>query len=379
MFKKLLTSLALGVCLLMPASAQQPMFVEEDPKEPLYLFGTIEKVTSEVVDESYDAPLYSGNTAGGTLTLQEVTISISSDGEYKGDSLTVDHTYSGSPREVYATVGEQVVVQVQDLVTGEQVVSLVDYDRTWQSWFYLILFAIVLIFFGRWSGVRSLAGLVFTFLVLFWFFIPLLMQGHSPIGLAIIATIIITIIVHLFVAGTSAKSLSSMVGTIGGTVVAGCLGLLFTWMSHLNGLSSEEARSLFFSVDPTFDYTGIFLAGVMIGALGAVMDVGISISSSIKEVKDAAPHSSFQDLVKVGMNVGKDILGTMSNTLILAYIGAGIPLVMLLISAGSVNLAMNFDFIAEEIVRSIAGSIGLFATIPITAYISAFLELRNQN
>jgi uncharacterized membrane protein len=142
----------------------------------------------------------------------------------------------------------------------------------------------------------------------------------------------------------------------------------------LTGLSGEDARILYIN-RPELDFMNIFFASVLIGALGAVMDIGMSISSAVHEVSEANPKAGKKKLFKSGMNVGKDIMGTMSNTLILAYAGSAFPLLLLFsLNEFSAMQVINFDFMAAEIIRAISGSFGLLLAIPITAFVGSLLR-----
>lgn len=298
------------------------------------------------------------------------------DGPLAGQQAQLQNVYQNQPRDIRVNKGDKVIIQ-QNTTDGQVVdTMIVDFSRTTQSWLFIAFFALAVLIYGGRQGVSSLLGFVATFGILFLVFIPGIISGMNPVFLAIACGVVITFLVHFFVGGFSAKSISSTIGTAGGTIVAGLLAMFATHVAHLTGLSSEDARNLFVAI-PTYDYNGIFLASIIIGSLGAVMDVGISIGSAVREVKDASTNPNFWQMYKAGVTVGKDILGTMSNTLILAYIGTGLPLILLLHSYNNIGMAMDYDFIVDEIVRSIAGSLGLLTAIPITAYFSALIEHRN--
>lgn len=298
-------------------------------------------------------------------------------GPLEGKKEALQNTYQNQPRDLLLEKGDKVVVQ-QNLLNGKvQETMIVDFSRTTMSWLIIGIFGLAVLIYARKQGVSSILGFVSTFGILFMVFIPGIINGWNPVVLAVLCGIVITFLVHFFVGGFSAKSISSTLGTAGGTIIAALIGALAAHFAHLNGLSSEDARNLFIAV-PTYDFNGIFLASIIVGSLGAVMDVGISIGSAVKEVKDASSNVTFWQLYKAGVTVGKDILGTMSNTLILAYIGAGLPLILLLHSYNNLSMALDYDFIVEEIVRSIAGSFGLLTAIPITAYFAALFEYRRH-
>jgi uncharacterized membrane protein len=183
----------------------------------------------------------------------------------------------------------------------------------------------------------------------------------------------ITIITLLIISGINRKTFSTIIGTSSGILIGGVLALIFGNLSNLTGLSSEEARMLpFIPQNISFDFRGILFSGIILASLGAVMDVSMSISSSMFEIAKADPTIKKNDLISAGMNVGRDIIGTMSNTLILVYIGSSVPLILLFL-AYNINFIeiINKDIIASEIIRALSGSIGLILAIPITVLISA--------
>jgi len=184
----------------------------------------------------------------------------------------------------------------------------------------------------------------------------------------------------LIVAGTNYKSYAAMIGTLGGVFIAGALSVLCAAVMRLSGLVGHESVYLQ-SISEQIDLRGILVCGIIIGALGAAMDISISISSSITEVKQANPKMSLKALYRAGINIGSDIIGTMTNTLILAYSGSSLTMMLLLAAQRSdfpLIRVMNFDFIASEVLRALAGSIGMLTAIPITALTAAYFNTRRK-
>jgi uncharacterized membrane protein len=184
----------------------------------------------------------------------------------------------------------------------------------------------------------------------------------------------VSLIVFRIIGGKSIKSLSAAIGTLLGVAIAGILAFAVGRMIHLTGMSSEESRILLYSMNIKIDYQGLLFGSILLGALGAVMDIGMSIASAVDEVRKVHPEANFKNLFNAGMNVGRDVMGTMSNTLILAYTGSSLPLLLLLVANKmSLSKILNLEMIASEAVRALAGSIGLVLCIPITALVSALL------
>ncbi|MFA6808992.1 MAG: YibE/F family protein, partial [Eubacteriales bacterium] len=192
---------------------------------------------------------------------------------------------------------------------------------------------------------------------------------------SIITAIFATVLTLILVSGLNKKTITSIVGTIGGVVFAGIIAILFSKVAKLTGLSSEEAQMLMFApLKVEFNFQGLLFAGIILGALGAVMDVSMSIASSINELRTVNPGLKAKELFSGGMNVGKDIMGTMTNTLILAYAGASIQLMLLFMAYNvPIDKIINSDMIATEVVRALTGTLGLLVAIPLTAFIGSIL------
>lgn len=353
----------------------------EDDKQDIYVEAVVTRVKEKTDVVSPDDGEYNGALNGEQKRItQELEIKVYTPGQYENKVFTTQNTIVNRPKDFRVQKGDRVIVDIVVTKGSEKLeVNVIDFSRNNVMWMFLLAFVIAIIAFGGRKGLAAVVGLVVTFVIIFSVFIPYIMKGGNPMWLAIITSIVVTFLVHLFVGGLSPKSLSSTAGTAGGMLVAGLFATIATSMSHLHGLSTEDSVNLFLK-NPNLDFHGIFLAGIIIGSLGAVMDIGISISSAISEVKAHAPQATFAQLFKAGMNIGKDTLGTMTNTLVLAYAGSALPLMLIMvISATNWNMAIGYDFIADEVIKSIAGAFGLLVTIPITAYISAKLEVRQSN
>jgi uncharacterized membrane protein len=238
-----------------------------------------------------------------------------------------------------------------------------------------VLFISILIIIGKLKGLRAAITLAITAAAVLKVFLPLILKGCNPIYISVVLGIAITIVTLLIISGVNRKTWSAITGTSCGILIGGILALIFGRLSNLTGLSSEEARMLaFIPQEITFDYRGILFAGIILASLGAVMDVSMSISSSMHEIIRADPTIKRNDLISAGMNVGRDIIGTMSNTLILVYIGSSLPLMLLFLAYDVPFIEIiNKDIIASEVIRALSGSIGLIIAIPITVFVSAGL------
>lgn len=248
-------------------------------------------------------------------------------------------------------------------------------DNTTYIILLLILFIIAVVLIGGIKGIKSLIGLIVTILLIFYMLVPGIMSGKNPLLLTTIISIMTVIVSFIIISGFNRKSFSAMIGTAGGILVSGLLAILFGNVMSLTGMSEETGLLAGLSdVAKNFDFRGILFSGIIIGALGACMDVGMSIASALYELKSEKQEITVKGLMKSGMNIGKDMIGTMTNTLILAYTG-GALITILLFAVGNIELyeMLNKEILLEEILRAIAGSIGLICTIPLTTIASSIL------
>ena len=236
-----------------------------------------------------------------------------------------------------------------------------------------ILFIIVLILVGRFKGFKAAIALALTIASVFFILIPLILKGINPVLISVLLGVAITFITLLIIGGINKKSFAAIIGTSLGILIAGVLALIFGSLASLTGFSSEEAVMLMYiPQEIDFNFRGLLFAGIILASLGAVMDIGMSISSSMLEVSKADTTIKKKDLISAGMNIGRDMIGTMSNTLILVYVGSSLPLILLFMAYKIPFIdIINKDMIATEIIQALSGSIGLILTIPITVFVSA--------
>jgi len=310
-----------------------------------------------------------------------VTIEILS-GEYKGELFEVPHNLTGSiGYDIYVESGDRILVTLENMADGSIEVYISEYLRDTYIYIVAAIFVSLILIIGKMKGLKTIITLVLTILLVLKGLIPGLLAGYNPILLTIVIAFVITIVTMLTVGGINRKSYAAIIGVLGGVFVAGLIAYVIGSKVKLTGLSSQEAVMLMYIPQGIqFDFRGLLFAGIIMGALGAVMDVGMSISSSMKEIQNADPAMSTKALIMSGMNVGKDIMGTMANTLILAYTGSSIPLLLLFTAYGEdFSKVINLDIIATEIIRALAGSIGLVLCIPLTALAAGMLIKKGKN
>lgn len=320
-----------------------------------------------------DFPLSEDDSYGEMI--QEVQVEILS-GKYKGEVHTTDNVLSGHPGyDIPVKIGDKVIIQVDEYTQGDVDVFVTDYNReTYLKWL-VVGFIAVLLLVGKLKGLKTVVTIGITVLMVWKLIIPGILSGLSPVPLTVLSCIVITVVTILLVSGFRKKSIAAIIGTISGVLIAGGIAYIIGQHVKMTGMSTEESSMLLYIPQGIqFDFKALLFSGILLGALGAVMDVAMSIASSIEEVYKANNDLSRGALFSAGMEVGKDVMGTMSNTLILAYTGSSIPLLLVFMAYDTPMVRMlNLDIIATEIVRSLAGSIGLILTIPLTAVVTVLL------
>jgi len=300
-------------------------------------------------------------------------------GQFRGQQFRLLNSLMGHPQfDLHLTKGREVILWGEVDEAGKlQQVYLQDFAR--DSYLYLLAgaFVLALLLVGRRKGLATVLTLAVTVLAIFYILLPLLMAGHPPTGITILVAAGVTLVTMVFVGGLHWKTAAAVTGTVGGVLIAGLLSLLVGSAVRLTGFSSEEAQMLLYMESGPPDVRGLLFAGIIIGSLGAVMDVAMSIAAATHEVHCVNPRLCFRELFRSAMNVGRDVMGTMANTLILAYVGSTLPLLLLFMGYQMPWVSIiNSDLIATEVVRALAGSIGLVATIPLTALTAGLLAMR---
>ncbi len=287
-------------------------------------------------------------------------------GEHRGQTLDLVVTrLAGSGLEPLPNRRYLLVEDVFEDGTGQY--SIADAYRIPSVAAFVALIASLLLSFAGWAGFRALLGLILSVVCLLWGVIPLIASGWPPIPLAFAAVLVIATATVACVVKRARYRSVALLGSLGGVGCGFLLGAAMALAWQLNGLAGEGA-ALLASTLPNIDIRGILLASILIGAIGAVLDVGISITASMAELVDYDPEIPLRRLWAAGTNVGGEVLGSMINTLILAYLGTALPMAVLISSAGAdVVGLLNDPYIGQEIVQSLAGTAGLLLTIPATA------------
>ena len=300
-------------------------------------------------------------------------------GEYKGEIVNATSA-EGNLFGAVCKKGDSVVVHMS--VSGDSKnVSVYSKDRIVAVAAFVGIFLLLICVIGGKNGVKSVIGLVFTFVAIFMIYIPLIYRGFSPFWAAIIITIITTIVTMYLISGIAVKTLCAILGTVIGVLLAGLSAWLFGRVADIDGYNVSNIETLAYVGQITnIQIGGLLFSGILIASLGAVMDVAMSVSSAISEIHDKAPQLGCLELFKSGMNVGRDMMGTMSNTLILAFVGSAVSELV-------INYAYNLPFrqiinsynIGIEIMQGVSGSIGVILTVPAVAVVTAWMLTRGEH
>lgn len=236
-------------------------------------------------------------------------------------------------------------------------------------------FIALLIVFGHIQGINTILSLTFTCVSVFYVLIPAILAGKNIYFWAICVAVFITAMTLLIVYGTSKKALCAAMGCLAGTAVSGGITSVTGYIMNLTGvLNDESLYLLYLNPENPINLKAITFAAILIGAIGAIMDVAISLSSALYEVKEKAPDTPANEIFRSGLTIGRDMMGTMANTLVLAYIGSSLSLVLLLIAYRTSWLGLfNRELIVAEILQTLSGSIGILFTIPLTSLICAWI------
>ena len=292
-----------------------------------------------------------------------VTLTITVDeGPSEGDTVTTDAFQTTNTPQIEA--GTEVWLVESTTKPGEFALS--DINRQSPLLWLAGLFALAVVIFARWKGVAALAGLVSSMALLIWFILPSILLGKDPVVIAAVGTIAIAIVAMFLAHGPHVGTVVALIGTVSALLLILTLSWLFTGFVSLSGMGDEGSYFLDLQ-GMNFDLRGLFLAGVVIGALGVLDDVTITQAAAVAEVKRADPTARWRKLFAAGMRVGRDHVAATVNTLVLAYVGAALPtFILLTMSDLGLLQSINNEVIAQEIVRALIGGLGIIAAVPIT-------------
>lgn len=323
-------------------------------------------------------------TNAGTNPFQEVEVKFLN-GDMAGKEMTIEYGKDMNlMKDQLINVGDTVVID-KTLGPGNQATyQITDEYRLNSVWPIIILFFLIIILLSQWKGVGSIVGMVISLAVILKFIVPEILAGHNPLTISIIGCLIIMVTTIYLAHGFSTKISIAVLSTFITLVGIGILSTLFVKLTFLTGLGSEDAASLRFGATSNIDFRGLLLGGILIGALGVLDDVTTGLSASVFELAKANPALKFRQLFAAGLSIGREHISSLVNTLVLAYAGSGLPIFLMIIL--NVNhspswLILNDGLIIEEAVRTLSGSIGLVAAVPLTTFFAAFYltELKKKS
>lgn len=292
-----------------------------------------------------------------------------------GSEVVLDTRLDGLPP---IDVGDRVKLTSFDDGSGVTDYFIADFERTSALIWLALLFVVVVLAVSGWQGARSLVGLGFSLLVITRFVVPAILTGQSPWLVALVGGMAVMLATLYLAHGVSVQTTSAVIGTTFALVVTVVLGLIFIDQAALTGFSSEEANFARIALGD-LDLRGLVLAGLIIATLGVLDDVTVSQASTVYALHDTDPSLTVRTLVSRGMRVGRDHIASTINTLFLAYAGASLALLIVFSTGGlAVGEIVNSEVLAEEIVKTIVGSIGLIAAVPVTTFLAALYATRRS-
>lgn len=291
------------------------------------------------------------------------------EGPDAGSQVTIDFPDETTTPDLQ--VGEQVLLERPRRQQRGAPYGFYDRIRTPPLIWLALLFATLVVVLGRLRGVGALVGLIVSFFIVMRFVIPAILDGKDPVAVAAVGASTIAFVVIYLAAGVSERTTIALLGSLAGLAIAIAIAEIWVPLAKLSGLGSEESFVLS-AIGVQIDLSGLLLAGIVVGALGAIDDVTVTQVASVYELKGARPRTGPNELYRSAMRIGRDHIGSIVNTLVLAYAGASLPLLILIsLSNQATSEVIGTEAIASELIRTFAGSIGLILAMPITTWIAA--------
>ena len=364
--------LSLGLVLILVLWAAVLFWTEEDREATAARKRMF--AVAEVTDILEDTAEVQDWTEGRRIGQQELEIEVLT-GPWKGAVLETPN-YLTIYTNVDARVGTRIIVRLDADEQGQPyVLSIPNYNRVPMLLGLMAVFAGLLVLIGRRKGVMALIGLVYTLACLWFILVPMILRGADPVLVTVVIVALTTAASLLLLTGLSRKTLCATLGCVGGVAAAGLFAAAAGTVSPINGFNLPEAEELVLrAADQGLQISGLFVSGILVASLGAVMDVAMSIASACWELRQVDPKLPRTALFRSGMNIGRDAMGTMANTLILAFADSSLNTLLLCqVYDYPLIQIFNADAIAVEMIRGVAGSIGILLTVPLVALLSARL------
>ena len=328
----------------------------------------------EILSDSTESDEASdGAFRGEQMMLVEVTT-----GQYKGEQLQV-YNYVGPLYGIPLKSGDSVTLTVSTFENGDVQATVYEYNRSTPVLIVVGLFLLVTLLVGGRTGAKALLGLVFTVLCVFLLLFPSLMKGAATLPTTFLVCVFVAAVSFVLLGGVREKTVCALLGTVAGMAFALIFALISQRILRIDGMRSADIEPLLQlrQTGTPIGLRGLLAAGVILSALGAVMDVAMSLSSALSEVHAADPALGRRALFRSGMNIGRDMVGTMTNTLILAFLGGGLTLTLYIYTLGlSAHQLLSSAYLSVEVMTAVSSSIGVILSVPITALISAWAYAR---
>mgnify|MGYP000225869818 FL=1 len=339
--------------------------------EDALIYQGTERAVATVVAADNSAIISSGLIQSGEQTC---VLSIGK-GLFAGREITGVNFLSGSlEKDKIYEVGDKALVTIS--YDGDEVKSAVmsDHYRLDKEAVLAVLFVLLLILFAGKNGVQAIFSFVITVLSIWKILVPCYLKGYSPVWVGIALTAFLTVVILYFVYGIEKRTLVASMGSLLGVLTTCVLGIVFTDLFKIHGAVMANSESLLYSGYENLDLTAIFMSSIFIGASGAMMDLAVDITAAVSEVVEKKPEIGWLEAAKSGMNVGRAAMGTMTTTLLLAYSGGCVALLMVFMAQGTpVNHILNYKYVAAEVLDTIAGSFGLVTVAPFTALVAGLI------
>ncbi len=302
-------------------------------------------------------------------------------GKFKGRQLEGVNMLSGSLEsdKIYGAGDKALVVICMDVEGNPTNVTMSDYYRLDKEIVLAGIFIVFLIVIAGANGFRAIFSFVISVLLIWKVLVPCYLDGGNPIVIGLVVTAFLTAMIIYFVYGFDIKSLSAILGSMLGTVTTCIMGVIFTDVFKIHGAVMNNSESLLYAGYQHLDLTAIFMSSIFIGASGAMMDLAVDITSAVNEVIEKKPDMDWKEAFASGMNVGRAAMGTMTTTLLLAYSGGYVAMLMVFMAQGTpITHILNYKYVAAEILDTIVGSFGLVTVAPFTALVSGILLTRRR-
>lgn len=367
--------LAAALAVLLAArllAAPVPVQSDEPENRADYESASVDQILSDSTEKD---PASDNGYRGEQLLLVTVR-----SGDYKGQQMQV-YNYVGPLYGGPLKVGDRATVLISTYSDGTVNATVYEFDRLLPLCIVLVLFIAAAVAVGGRTGVKSLVALAVTLVCLFGVLLPSLMKGANTLLMTFIVCAYVAVVSLTIVGGVRKKTVCAMLGAVAGTALALLFGLLAQGLTRIDGLRIDDVEPLLQlrQTGTPIGLRGLLVGGIVISALGAVMDVTMGIASSLSEVHAANPELSRRELFRSGMNIGRDMVGTMTNTLILAFLGSGFTLILYLYSLElSPRQLLSSAYVSLEVVSGVASSVGVILSIPLTALITAEVFTREM-